>query len=179
MIPSLETDRLLLRAWKREDFEHHARLMADPDVARYLSGEPQSRADAWRGMATIVGHWTLRGYGYWALERRSDHAFLGRCGLWNPEGWPSVEVGWTLAKEFWGSGYATEAALAALDYAFITQDVDHMISVIDPRNTASQKVAARIGETKGERRELVIGGRTYTADIWSISRSEWERRRKI
>jgi RimJ/RimL family protein N-acetyltransferase len=176
MIPILETERLILRGWKPEDFGAHARFMADPDVSRYLSGEPQSRNDAWRGMATIVGHWMLRGYGFWALERKSDGAFVGRCGLWQPEGWPALEVGWTLGQEYWGQGYASEAGRAALDFAFLTQNVDRMISVIDTRNLASQKVATRLGEARGEQRELVIAGKIFTVDIWSISREEWRKR---
>jgi len=55
-----------------------------------------------------IGHWTLRGYGTWAVERKSDGAFIGRVGLINPEGWPGLEVGWTLGKPYWGQGYATE-----------------------------------------------------------------------
>ncbi len=178
MIPIIETERLILRGWKPEDFEAHARFMADPDVVRYLSGETLSRNDAWRNMATIVGHWMLRGYGFWALERKSDGAFVGRCGLWNPEGWPALEVGWTLGKEYWGQGYASEAACAALDFAFLTQNVDRMISIIDTRNIASQKVAERLGETRGERRELTIAGKIFIVDIWSISREEWRKRSK-
>ena len=179
MIPILETERLILRGWKPEDFEAHARFMADPDVARYLSGEPQSRADAWRGMAAIVGHWVLRGYGFWVLERKSDGAHVGRCGLWQPEGWPALEVGWTLGKEYWGNGYASEAGRAALDFAFLTQNVDRMISVIDTRNVASQKVATGLGETRGERRELAMGGKIFTVDIWSITRAEWRKRSQL
>lgn len=176
MIPTLETERLILRAWKSEDFEDHARYMADPDVMRYLSGDPLSRADAWRNMATIVGHWVLRGYGFFAVERKSDRRFIGRVGLWNPEGWPALEVGWTLGKEHWGQGYATEAARAALNYAFLTQDVDRMISVIHIDNVASQKVAERLGEAKSERRDINAGGKSFPVDIWSISRAEWQRR---
>jgi len=177
MIPTLETERLLLRALKPEDFETYARFMADEDVTRYLSGEPMARADAWRNMATVLGHWMLRGYGRWALERKSDHVFLGHVGLWNPEGWPALEVGWTLAKEYWGQGYAGEAAKAAMDYGFLTQNVDRLISVIDVGNTPSQKVAKRIGETRGERRELVVNKKTFTIDIWEISRADWQARR--
>lgn len=176
MIPILETKRLLLRALKPEDFETYARFMADPDVARYLTGEPMSRADAWRSMATVLGHWMLRGYGRWAVERKSDHTFLGHIGLWNPEGWPGVEVGWTLAKEYWGQGYASEAARAAMDFGFRTQNVDRLISVIDAGNVPSQKVAERIGETRGERRELVVNKKSFTVDIWSISRETWRAR---
>lgn len=178
MIPTLETERLTLRAWRNEDFEPLAGFLADADVMRYLSGKPLSRSDAWRSMATTIGHWHLRGYGVWAVERKSDNAFIGRVGMLNPEGWPGLEVGWTLGKPFWGMGYATEAGRASMNYAFLTQSVDRLISVIDPRNAASQAVAMRLGETKGERRELTIGGETFTADIWSITRDEWKKRHR-
>ena len=173
MIPTLQTERLILRALRAEDFEEYARFMADPDVMRYLSGDPLSCSDAWRSLAAVMGHWMLRGYGMWAVERKSDGAFVGRVGLHNPEGWPALEVGWTLGKEYWGKGYASEAGRAALAYAFTTQPVDRMISVIDPRNVASQNVAARLGETRGERHELLYNGQIFEADIWSISREAW------
>jgi RimJ/RimL family protein N-acetyltransferase len=177
MIPKLETERLILRGCKREDFEAYARFMSDPDVMRYLSGEPITRGEAWRNMAAIIGQWTLRGYGRWAVERKSDGAFIGIAGLNHPEGWPGLEAAWTLGKEYWGQGYASEAGQASLDYAFLTQDVAQMISLIDPRNTGSQKVAERIGETRGERREILFQGKTFTCDVWSISREDWQRRR--
>jgi RimJ/RimL family protein N-acetyltransferase len=173
MIPKLETERLILRGYKPEDFEPYATLMADPDVARYIAPAPMTRPDAWRSLATSIGHWTLRGYGTWAVERKSDGVFLGRVGMINPEGWPSLEVGWTLAKEHWGAGYATEAALAAIRYAFTTQPVDKIISCIDPDNVASQAVAKRVGETKGPRHDLIVGGKAYPVDIWAISRETW------
>lgn len=176
MIPTLETERLVLRGFTLEDFEAHARCMADPDVARYLTGEPMSRADAWRHLATMLGHWALRGYGYWAVTRKSDGAFVGRTGLQNPEGWPGLEVGWTFAKEHWGQGYATEAGRAAMRYGFLTLNTDRLISVIDPRNAASQAVATRLGETRGETTSIVFMGKTFAADIWSIARTEWQRR---
>jgi RimJ/RimL family protein N-acetyltransferase len=176
MIPVLETERLILRGWKPEDFEAHARFTADPDVMRYLSGEPLSRSDAWRNMATMVGHWVLRGYGFWAVECKSDGAFVGRVGMHFPEGWPGLEVGWTLGKDYWGQGYATEAATVAMAYGFLTQPVDRLISVIDPRNIASQAVAKRLGEARGESIVIPYQGKTFTADIWSISRAEWRQR---
>jgi RimJ/RimL family protein N-acetyltransferase len=176
MIPVLETERLLLRAWKPEDIEPYARFMADPDVTRYLTGEVMSRNDAWRNMAMVVGHWVLRGYGMWAVERKSDGAFIGRVGMWNPEGWTALEVGWTIGPEYWGHGYATEAARAAIEYAFLTQPVDRLIATIDVRNEASQKVAQRLGETCGERREIQHSGKTFTVDIWEISRETWRAR---
>src|SRR5271155_2629928 len=148
MIPTLETERLLLRALKPEDFETYARFMADEDVTRYLTGEPMTRVDAWRQMAMLLGHWMMRGYGMWAVERKSDRAFVGRVGLYNPEGWPSLEVGWTLGKEYWGQGYACEAGRVAMEYGFLTQGVSRMISVIQTNNVPSQKVAKALGETR-------------------------------
>jgi RimJ/RimL family protein N-acetyltransferase len=178
MIPRLETERLHLRPWHVSDFEAFAAMMADPDVARYLSGSPLSRNEAWRSLAASVGQWHLRGYGTWAVERKADRALLGRVGIIHPEGWPGIEVGWTLAKSSWGNGFATEAAQAAVDYAFITLALERVISVIHPDNVASQKVAARVGEKKGERIALEVGGQTYPADIWAIARQEWEVRRR-
>jgi RimJ/RimL family protein N-acetyltransferase len=178
MIPRLETERLHLRPWHARDFEAFAAIMADPDVARYLSGSPLSRSEAWRSLAASVGQWHLRGYGTWAVERKSDGALLGKVGIIHPEGWPGIEVGWTLGKEAWGHGFASEAGQAAIDYAFITLPLERVISIIHPENVPSQKVAARVGETKGERIGLEIGGKTYPADIWAITRREWEAKRR-
>jgi RimJ/RimL family protein N-acetyltransferase len=177
VIPQLQTERLLLRGLKQEDFEAYAGFHADPEVMRYISGTPVSRSDAWRSLAVMIGHWTLRGYGMWGVERKSDSAFVGRVGLWNPEGWPGLEVGWTLGKEFWGQGYATEAARAAMDFGFLTQDVPRLLSVIDVANLASQRVAERLGETRGERRVIEYMGKSFTTDMWSISRVDWARNR--
>src|SRR5690348_2404109 len=127
MIPRLETDRLILRGMREGDFETWAAFMADPEVMRYLGG-PLVRTDAWRTIAMTLGHWELRGYGMWAVERKSDGALMGRVGMLNPEGWTGLEVGWTLGRPFWGQGYATEAAQAAMRYAFLTQPVQRVVS---------------------------------------------------
>jgi RimJ/RimL family protein N-acetyltransferase len=178
MIPRLFTERLILREYRPADFEPFAAFMADPEVVRFLHGVPMTRADAWRMLSTMIGHWTMRGYGTWAVERKSDGVFLGRVGLINPEGWPGLEVGWMLGRPYWGQGYATEAAEAALHYAFLTQPEDRIISLIDPENKASQAVARRIGESRGPQHDIVVAGKTYATDIWSITRQEWRNRQK-
>ncbi len=176
MIPRLQTDRLTLRAFREEDFEAWAAIMGDGDVMTFLGGKPMARSDAWRAMAMTLGHWALRGYGMWAVERKADGALMGRVGLLHPEGWTGLEVGWTLGKPFWGQGYATEAAASALRYAFLTQAVDRVVSNIDAGNKASQAVALRLGESKGAPAELCIGGARFIVDVWSISREDWQRR---
>ncbi|MBI1213066.1 MAG: GNAT family N-acetyltransferase [Alphaproteobacteria bacterium] len=173
MIPELQTERLIMRGPCAGDFEPFAKMMADPDVARYIAPAPMERPDAWRALSSAIGHWVLRGYGAWSVIRKTDGAFLGRVGMINPEGWPGLEIGWTLDKPYWGRGYATEAAAAAMRYAFLTQPVDRLISNIDPENKASQSVALRLGETKAERSSLRIGGKDYPVDIWAITRATW------
>jgi RimJ/RimL family protein N-acetyltransferase len=152
---TLETDRLILRMFREDDFEASAKICADPDVMRYLGdGKPLTRAEAWRQMAMILGHWGLRGYGLWAVEERATGTLIGRIGHFNPEGWPGFELGWVLGKPYWGRGYATEGARRALDYAVTEMGRDHVISLIYPPNAASIRVAERLGETLEGRTSL-------------------------
>jgi RimJ/RimL family protein N-acetyltransferase len=144
MIPTLETERLKLRAWGEADFEAYAEIYADDVHARYIGGAC-SRNDAWRRMAAFVGHWVLRGYGLWALEGRTDGAFKGWAGLWNPEGWPEPEVGWGLVASARGQGIATEAASRARLYAYETLGWTTAISLIVMANLPSIRVAERLG----------------------------------
>jgi RimJ/RimL family protein N-acetyltransferase len=152
----LETERLVLRMWREEDFEAYAGICADQEVMRYLGGKPFTRLEAWRHMAFLVGHWQLRGYGHWAVEEKASRGLIGRIGFLNPEGWPGFEIGWTLGRGHWGRGYAIEGARRALDYAFTELDQDHVISLIHPDNKGSIRVAERLGE-KVEGKTEVLG----------------------
>lgn len=144
----LESERLLLRQWRETDFEPYAKLCADSEVMRYLGGKPFTRAEAWRHLAFLIGHWQLLGYGHFAVEEKASGSFIGRIGFLNPEGWPGFELGWTLDRGSWGKGYATEGARIALEYAFNDLDKAHVISLIHPDNRASMRVAERLGETR-------------------------------
>jgi len=152
---TLETDRLKLRAWTNEDFEPYAKMCADPEIMRYLGGRTFDKLEAWRHMAFLVGHWDLLGYGHWAVEEKATGKFAGRLGFLNPVGWPAFEIGWTLGREFWGKGYATEGARRALQYAFNELDKDHVISLIHPENKNSIRVAERLGEKLEGKTELM------------------------
>jgi RimJ/RimL family protein N-acetyltransferase len=168
----LETERLILRQWKLADFEPYASICSDPEVMRFLGGKPLSRADAWRHMSFMVGHWQLLNYGPFAVEEKSSGNFIGRIGFLNPEGWPGFELGWTLGRQSWGKGYATEAARRCLEYAFNDMDRSHVISLIDPDNHPSIKVAERLGE-KPEGTAEVFG---HGVIVFGIDRADYVRK---
>lgn len=141
---SIETKRLRLRQWAESDFPNFARYYADEDNARYVGG--QKDADqAWRHMALQIGHWTLKGFGYWAVEERDTCDFVGCAGLWKSPGWPELELGYWLVKEHQGKGYAVEACLRCIDYAREDLNARSLVSYIDPLNEPSIRLAKRLG----------------------------------
>jgi len=169
-IPILQTERLLLRGWKESDLDPLAHMMANPEVARFIGGV-QPRSSVWRAIAMYVGLWALSGYGFWVIERKSDGAFLGRVGLWRPESWPGIELAWSLDRPYWGNGYATEAASAVLDYGFADLQMPRLVSLIDPENAPSQRVARRLGATKCAPVTVELYGRHFSPDVWEIDRT--------
>src|SRR5262245_35481609 len=140
----LETDRLVLRMFREADLDAYSEMCGDEEVMRYLGGIAMNRSEAWRSIAMILGHWHLRGFGLWAVEERASGLLAGRVGCWQPEGWPGLEIAWTLRRSFWGKGYATEAARVALDIAFTKLSQTHVISLIDTENQRSARVAHRL-----------------------------------
>lgn len=161
--PIIETPRLRLRPPEAQDVTPMMEIHQDPEVIRYIgSGVPGDIAVAWRNVALMIGHWQMRGYGPWTITARVDGEILGRAGLWNVEGGPGVELGWMLRRPSWGQGLATEAAQAALDWAWMHTEHDHIISVIHLSNAPSIRIAEKLGE-RLERTEIVDGAevRTY------------------
>jgi RimJ/RimL family protein N-acetyltransferase len=168
-VDTVETDRLVLRPFREDDLDEYAQMVGDPDVMRFIGdGHTHDREEAWKGIALALGHWQLRGYGLWAVVERASGALVGRSGLYNPEGWPGLEVGWLLARTCWGCGYATEAGRASLDYAWRQVGADHVISMIHPDNAASIRVAERLGETF--ERTIIRQGRPVS--IYGVDRPD-------
>lgn len=172
-VVTLETERLVLRMFDKADVEAYAAFCGDPEVMRYIGdGQPLAPPMAWRSLATVIGHWSLRGYGLWAVTERASGALVGRVGFWNPHGWPGFELGWLLSRSYWGRGYATEAARAAMDWGFTRREEPQVISLIYPDNAASIEVATRLGERLADRIELL--GKPVL--LYRITRDEWQKR---
>jgi RimJ/RimL family protein N-acetyltransferase len=151
VIPSLSTQRLRLRAFREADHGPYAAMCADEDVMRHIgAGGPVDADVAWRQMALFLGAWALRGHGMWALEERDSKRLIGRVGFIDPPGWPGCELGWLLARDAWGHGYAFEATRAARDYGRDALGLGDLISLIRPDNTRSIALALRLGATLGE-----------------------------
>lgn len=173
--PELETPRLRLRGFRADDLDAYARITADPETMRYIGrGRPQDRDEAWRSLGYLEAHWEIRGYGLWAAEEKATGALVGRIGLHRPDGWPGLEVGWLVARERWGEGLATEGASAALDFAFTAVGARRVISVIQPGNAASVRVAEKLGERLAEERWL----HGHRVRVYAIGRAEWAARRE-
>lgn len=175
--PVLETPRLLLRPPALADFERWAELAADAEVTRYIGGL-QARAVAWRSFAAMVGMWSLTGIAMFSVIEKASGRWVGRLGPWRPEGWPGTEVGWSLHRDAWGKGYATEGARAAIDYAFDVLGWDEVIHCIDPANTNSQRVARRLGSTLRGPVRLPAPFEGEPSEVWGQSRAQWRSRRR-
>ena len=145
-IPVLETERLRLTAFGNRHFEAYASMLGDPASTRFVGdGHPLDRMNAWRSMAMLLGHWALRDYGMWAVELKDSGEFVGRVGLHHPDGWPDLELGWMLMPQHQHHGYATEAARAALAFAFERVRAPRVVSLIRLENSASERIARRLG----------------------------------
>ena len=175
--PQLETARLLLRPTAPGDFERWAELAADAEATRYIGGV-QPRALAWRSLAAMAGMWSLTGIAMFSLVEKSTGRWVGRAGPWRPEAWPGTEVGWSLHPDAWGRGYASEAATAAIDYAFDVLGWDEVIHCIDPANVNSQRVARRLGSTLRGPVRLPPPFEGEHSEVWGQSRAQWRSRRR-
>lgn len=173
---TIETERLILRPLSAADADAHIDMMGDERVAKFLTPDqkPQLRADRWRGFAALLGHWEIRGFGFFAVIEKESGDWVGRVGPWMPEGWPGLECGWSIAPAHWGKGYAPEAAIASIKWIFEKfPDLGRIISVIDSPNVNSQAVARKIGEQKsGE----VFEFWGFHLDVWAADRAEWLKR---
>jgi len=173
--PVLDTPRLSMRPPRGDDFDAWAEFAADVAATRYLGG-PVTRTVAWRSFLTMAGAWAVQGFAMFSVIERSSGRWIGRVGPWYPEGWPGTEVGWGIVSDCWNCGYATEAAIAAIDWVFDVLDWREVIHVIDVDNAASQAVARKLGSRNRGRGRLPAPHESAIVDIWGQSREEWRAR---
>jgi RimJ/RimL family protein N-acetyltransferase len=141
----LETNRLVLRMFRDGDWRDLHEYYGDSECMRYTLKKAHTEAETWRVMASLVGHWHLRGYGPYAVEEKASGTVLGIVGLWYPMGWPEPEIAWGLARRHWGRGFAREAARAVHHMALHCLPDVALISFIDALNTASIHLAKALG----------------------------------
>ena len=184
-LAELRTERLVLRRWRDADREPYAALNADPDVMEFLPAL-LSRAESDAHVASMEAAWDALGYGLWAVERTDTGELVGFVGC-NEPGFdasftPAVEVGWRLARDHWGLGFATEAATATLDDAFARLGRAEIVSFTTPANRRSQAVMVRLGMERDpaddfDHPRLPEGHRLRRHWLYRMSAERWQEQR--
>ena len=154
--PRLVTERLILRGPEAADFGAVAAFFADGKRSWGFGGT-QNRTEAWRWFASLIGHWALRGFGFWMVQTRQGD-LVGMVGLWEPEGWPEPELGYVMFANGEGHGFALEAALAVRDHAYGALGFTTLSSNIFPGNARSVALAERMGAWKEREYDNVSHG---------------------
>jgi RimJ/RimL family protein N-acetyltransferase len=175
--PTLETARLILRPTAAQDFEPLCAMMADEQTARFIGGVAPP-AIVWRQLCAVAGSWTLYGFAMFSVIEKDTGAWVGRVGPWRPQEWPGTEIGWNLVRAAWGKGYATEAAVAATDWAVDVLGWTDIIHTIAPENLASAAVAKRLGSTNCGPGVLPPPHEAARVDIWGQTAEAWKQRRR-
>jgi RimJ/RimL family protein N-acetyltransferase len=171
------TERLLLRPFRETDLEAWVAMNADPAVTEFLGGV-HSRETSLEIASAVNAQYAAKGSGFLAIERRSDGAFLGACGLSRTPWFPDTEIGWRLARAYWGHGYASEAAASWLEYGFTTMGLTDVISVTDTPNLRSIAVMRRLGMSFDHQQVLTDDGVDFDATIYRLTAEAWRAGRR-
>ena len=145
-IPTLRTERLVLRAPSVTDFETYRDFYADRSASLFYGG-PMTAAQAWRKLAYDVGHWTLRGFGMWSVVEQASSTMVGGCGIVWPEGWPRHELTWWIVPGARRNGYAEEASRAAIRWAQEVLGWSAVETHMDDQNEPAKRLAQKLGGT--------------------------------
>jgi RimJ/RimL family protein N-acetyltransferase len=175
----IETERLILRGWREADIEPFVRQLNTEPVMRWLGGVSAPEKHRQAIVERLIPWQEERGFTFWVMERKADGALLGFCGLKiaNDAGSPvegELEIGWRLREDCWGQGYAREAAIASLDFAFGRLEAPHVVALTVAENEASWGLMERLGMTR--RPDLDYEGPDWAAGpviVYRIERDEW------
>ncbi len=173
--PVIETARLILRVPEASDLDGWCAMTADEETMRFIGGAG-GRSVAWRQLCTMRGAWAIKGFAMFSVIEKASGAWVGRIGPWEPEGWPAPEVGWGVARQFAGLGYAHEAAAASLDYVFGTLGWPQVIHIIDPANARSIALAQRLGSTNLGPTRMPEPFDQAQVDAWGQTAEQWRAR---
>ena len=161
----LETERLIFRQWKKSDYPLIADFYSSDETARYVGGT-KNFEESWRLMATYIGHYSLNGFSYLAIDEKDSGTLIGTVGLWNSDPWPEPELGYWLLPNAHGKGYGTEAGLAVKAYAKDTLKLESLVSYIADSNEPSKKLALRLGATLDSSIQLLDFGEHEVYRYW-------------
>jgi len=159
----LETERLILRQFQENDWRDLHEYYMDGKATKYTESHAFSEGETWRTMCILIGHWQMRGYGPYAVEEKASGKVLGPIGFWFPNDWPSPEIMWALAQQYWGKGFASEAVRAVQSAGRKYLPDISLISFINAGNLASIRLAIAVG-AEFEKEVLFRG------DTWHIYR---------
>lgn len=174
--PVLETENLILRLPEASDLDPWADMNSDAETMRFIGGVA-GRSATWRMLCTMRGSWDINGFAMFSIIERATRAWVGRLGPWEPEGWPGKEIGWGVAPQFAGRGYAYEATVATMDYVFDVLGWPDVIHTIDPANTRSIALAKRLGSANLGPTRLPDPFEGARVDAWGQTAAQWRARR--
>ena len=171
--PRIETERLVLRQWRKDDFRPYHAILSHPEVHKHFGPKPMNAEDAWRRLTSFVGGWQFLGFGMWAVDEKTTGKLVGIAGLFNawrdldPEFGEEPEMGWIMAAETHGRGMASEACRAVIDWAETNLQPTPLWAIIAPANEPSLKLAARLGFER-------VADSTYHDDVTVVlKRPSW------
>jgi ribosomal-protein-alanine N-acetyltransferase len=169
----LETDRLILRPFNKNDVDSVFAMRSDADVMRFIREPQASRDEAESWINLISSRWETEKIGFYAVIEKSSNQFIGWCGLWRLKETDEIEVGYALVKDCRGKGFAVEAAGAVLTYGFEELKLEEIVAVARPENRASWRVMERLGMTYD------YTGKFYERDLvhYSITKKEFFQRK--
>lgn len=167
--PEIETARLHLQQHSASDLDELYLIRSDPEVMRFITGAPATKEQTLEGLNKHLNRWAEFGFGSWAIRFKNDPAIVGWCGLDFLDTTTEIEVGYGLAKKYWGLGIATEAAEASLRFGFEQLNLERIVAVAYPQNIASRRVMEKLGM------KYVREGFYYGADMvyYQILRTEF------
>jgi ribosomal-protein-alanine N-acetyltransferase len=167
----LETERLILRKLTKSDVDEIFKMRSDTDVMRFIREPQTKREESFEWIRMISAKWETEKIGFCGIIEKETQTFVGWCGLWRLKETNEIEVGYAIQKDFWGNGFATEAAQKILEYGFEELDLERIVAVAYPENTASQNVMKRLGM------RFIKLGKFYDKELvqYAITKEEYAR----